>query len=258
MKTHLRIFLTCLTLLLSVSVAFCISEKDALKIYHEANIAYQKLDYEKSILKYEELIKNKQVSPEVFFNLGNAYFKAGNFAKAILNYERAKKLEPEDEDANFNLKIASLKVVDKIESVPEIFYKRWINNLSTIMPADTFSILFILLIWLLFASAALYVAGHTVRIRKISFVLIIFFLCLSTAAGILASRSHARAIVDKQGIIMTSSVYVKSSPDEKGNDLFILHEGTKAEVLDELNGWRKIRIANGGIGWMKSDEMEII
>src|SRR5882672_4518429 len=79
------------------------------KIYHDANIAYQKLDYEKSIRLYEELIKAKYVSIEVYYNLGNAYFKAGNFAKAIINYERALKMDPDDEDVNFNLKIASLK-----------------------------------------------------------------------------------------------------------------------------------------------------
>jgi len=252
------ILFVCFVFVLFGKAAFSLSATDALKIYHEANIAYQKLDYETSIRKYEELIKNKQASPEVYFNLGNSYFKAGNFAKAILNYERAKKYEPDDEDVNFNLKIASLKVVDKIESVPEIFYKRWINSLSTILPADTFSILLIAMIWLLFASAALYVAGHTVAIRKISFVSILFFLILTVATGILASRSHQISNVDKQGIIMTSSVYIKSSPDEKGNDLFILHEGTKVEVLDNLNNWKKIRIANGGIGWMKTEEMEII
>ncbi len=244
--------------MLIAKTSFAITKTDALKIYHEANIAYQKLDFETSIRKYEELLKNNQVSTEVYYNLGNSYFKAGNFAKAILNYERAKKLEPEDEDANFNLKIASLKVVDKIETVPEIFYKRWINRLSTILPANTFSILLIIMVWLLFISAALYVAGHAVAVRKISFVSILLFLVLTIATGILASRSHQIASVDKQGIIMTSSVYIKSSPDDKGNDLFILHEGTKVEVLDELNNWRKIRIANGGIGWMRMDEMEII
>lgn len=234
------------------------TDAQALNIYHEGNIAYQKLDYDKSIQKYEELIKNNHVSPEVYFNLGNAYFKAGNFAKAILNYERTKKLEPEDEDANFNIKIASLKVVDKIESVPEIFYKRWINGLSTVLPSGMFTIIFIIMIWLLFVSATLYVTGHSVAMRKISFFGIVFFLFFSVASGVIAARSHAIMNVDKQGIIMTSSVYVKSSPDEKGNDLFILHEGTKVDVMDELNNWRKIRIANGSIGWMKIDEMEII
>jgi tetratricopeptide (TPR) repeat protein len=256
MKT-LKIFFG-LFFLLNVIRIQAMTDAEAMNIYHQANIAYQKLDYEKSIQKYEELIKNKHVSPEVYFNLGNAYFKAGNFAKAILNYERTKKLDPEDEDANFNLKIASLKVVDKIESVPEIFYKRWINSVSTLLPSDTFTFIFILMIWLLFISAALYVTGRSVTIRKVSFYAIIFFLCFSAASGVIAARSHAKMNLDKQGIIMTSSVYVKSSPDEKGNDLFILHEGTKVEVMDELNNWRKIRIANGSIGWMKIEEMEII
>src|SRR6187455_2725816 len=87
---------------------------DPLKVYHEANIAYQKQEYEQSIKLYEDLVKNGDISFTVYYNLGNAYFKSGNFSKAILNYERALKISPDDEDANFNLKIASLKVVDKI------------------------------------------------------------------------------------------------------------------------------------------------
>jgi tetratricopeptide (TPR) repeat protein len=256
MKAIRNIFI--LFFFLSSIHATAMTDAEAMKIYHEANIAYQKLDYEKCIQLYEQLVKNKHVSPEVYFNLGNAYFKAGNFAKAILNYERTKKLTPDDEDVNFNLKIASLKVIDKIESVPEIFYKRWINSLSTLLTSDTFTIIFILMVWLLFVSAAFYVIGQSVFLRKISFFGIIIFLLLSIAGGVIAARSHAIMNVDKQGIIMTSSVYVKSSPDEKGNDLFILHEGTKVDVMDVLNNWRKIRIANGSIGWMKAEEMEII
>ena len=122
MKVRLKYFII-LFLLFSLQNVKGANE-EALKIYHQANIAYQKLDYETSIRLYEQLIKNKSISEEVYFNLGNSYFKAGNFAKAILNYERAKKLDPDDEDANFNLKIASLKVVDKIEYVPQIFYKK--------------------------------------------------------------------------------------------------------------------------------------
>lgn len=257
MKARL-IYLNFLFILFNLQIVKGANENDALKIYHQANIAYQKLDYETSIRLYEQLIKNKSISEEVYFNLGNSYFKAGNFAKAILNYERAKKLDPDDEDANFNLKIASLKVVDKIENVPQIFYKKWINQFSVMFPADTFSIVLIILIWLLFASATFYITANSVTGKKFSFILIICFLFLSGIGVVMASRSYAIARLDKQSIIMSTSVYVKSSPDEKGNDLFILHEGTKVDILDELNNWRKIRIANGSIGWMKVDEMEII
>ena len=257
MRSHL-IYLSFLFFLLQSQIAIGFSNSEALKIYHSANISYQKLDYENSIHQYEQLIKNKSISEEVYFNLGNSYFKAGNFAKAILNYERAKKLDPDDEDINFNLKIASLKVVDKIESVPEIFYKKWINQFSIFLPPDTFSIILIILVWMLFASAAFYVAAHSVIGKKISFVFIVIIFCLTCVGGVMAARSHAIARIDKQSIIMSASVYIKSSPDEKGNDLFILHEGTKIDVLDELNNWIKIRIANGSVGWMKSEEMEII
>lgn len=251
-------YLIFIQLSLNSEVIYGLSKSDALKIYHEANISYQKLDYEKSIKLYAQLIKEKHLSAEVFYNLGNSYFKAGNFAKAILNYERAKKLLPDDEDVNFNMKIASLKVVDKIESVPEVFYKKWINNLSILFPANILSIILITMIWLLFLSAAIYVTGRTVAIKKVSFILLVIFFCMTFVSGVLAARSHAIARLDIQAVIMSSSVYVKSSPDEKGNDLFILHEGTKVDVLDNLNNWKKIRIANGSIGWIKSDEIEII
>ncbi len=234
------------------------SETEALKKYHDANIAYQKLEYEKSIELFNDLIQNNYRSVEIYFNLGNAYFKAGNFSKAILNYERAKKIEPEDEDTNFNLKIASLKVVDKMDTAPQIFYKRWIKELSLIFASDTWTILFIIILWLLFISAGFYVSGRTVSAKKISFFSMLLFLIVSLTAGTLMIRSHVMANVEQQAIIMSSSVYVKSSPDDKGNDLFILHEGTKADILDEIGDWRKIRIANGGIGWMKAAEMETI
>lgn len=256
MKRQLSLFI--FTLILTVSAYGRYSEEMALKKYHEANIAYQKLDYEKSITLYKDLLENNFRSVEVYFNLGNSYFKSGDFSRAILNYERAKKIAPYDEDTNFNLKIASLKVVDKIETAPQIFYKRWVNRMSTIFSSDTWTTLFIVFLWMFFATTALYVTVTDVTSKKISFFSLLLFLLVTVSSAILMLKSHVTMNVDKQAIIMSSSVYIKSSPDEKGNDLFILHEGTKADVLDEIGEWRKIRIANGSVGWMKIEEMETI
>jgi len=228
------------------------------KIYREANMAYQKLDYELSVRLYEQILKGKAVSPEVFYNLGNAYFKTGNTPKAILNYERALRINPDDEDASFNLKMASLKVVDKIENVPEIFYKKWINRIASSMPSGTWTVMLIMLIWIMFAVAALYVTASNVSRKKISFVVLVIVLLLSGVTTLLAAKSHAVSNVDEYAIIMSSSVYIKSSPADSGNDLFILHEGTKVQLLDELNEWKKIRIANGSVGWLKVTEIEKI
>jgi tetratricopeptide (TPR) repeat protein len=256
MKKNLTLLAALFLILTSTHARY--SETEALKKYHEANITYQKLDYERSIKLYEDLISNNYKSSEIYYNLGNAYFKTGNVPKAILYYERTKKLKPDDEDTNFNLKIASLKVVDKIESVPQIFYKRWANRLALIISANGWAITFIITVWLLFAASALYVMAKTVITKKISFLLIIIFLCLTASTGVIAAKSHSLSHVDQQAIIMSSSVYIKSSPDDKGNDVFILHEGTKADVMDEIGEWRKIRIANGSVGWMKASDMEII
>lgn len=247
-----------LLLLFTLSSQLIAQKKDALTLFHEANIAYQKQDYSKSISLYEDLIKNGNLSAEVYFNLGNSYFKEGNVPKAIINYERAKKLAPDDEDIAFNLKIASLKVVDRIDNVPDVFYKRWIRSLATVLPANTWSIVFVILIWLVFLTAGLYVISTRSAMKKISFISCIVLSIFAVTTYLMSARSYSISNVEEQAIIISSSVYVKSSPDEKGNDLFILHEGTKVEVLEPFEGWKKIRIANGTIGWLKLNEIEKI
>ena len=247
-----------LLLLFTLSFTIFAQKKDALTLFYGANMAYQKQDFSKAISLYEELSKKGNVSSEVYFNLGNSYFKEGNVPKAILNYERAKKLAPEDEDILFNLKIVSLKVVDRIDNVPEVFYKRWIRKMATVLPANTWSIVFVIIIWLVFLSAGFYVISHRSSLKKVSFISCIVLSILAVTTYLMSARSYSISSVEEQAIVISSSVYVKSSPDEKGNDLFILHEGTKVEILEPFEGWKKIRIANGTIGWLKLNEIEKI
>lgn len=227
-------------------------------VFHKGNIAYQKGDYSSAISAYKDILKSGSVSTEVYFNLGNAYFKSDSLAKAILNYERAKKLNPDDEDILANLKLASIRVVDKIDPIPQIFYKRWLIALAGGLSSDTWSIVFLSLIWLAFASALLYIFGHSILLKKISFFLIFGFLALSAFTFIIAKESHSENYVDQQGIVMVSTAYIKSAPDEKGNDLFILHEGAKVEASEIVNGYRKIKTANGSVGWIAYSQIEII
>lgn len=255
MKKLINLFLALLIIGLNTGSA---QKADAVNTYRQANSAYQKMDYEGAINFYEGLVKGGNISPEVYFNLGNSYFKTGNVPRAIINYERAKKLAPEDEDINFNLKIASLKVVDRIDNVPEVFYKRWIHEAATLLPANNWSTIFIILVWLIFLSAGIYVISRSSVVKKSGFIAMIVFIILAIGDYMLSSRSYSIAHEEQQAIITSSSVYVKSSPDEKGNDLFILHEGTKVDVIEPFEGWNKIRIANGTIGWLKVKDIEKI
>jgi len=226
--------------------------------FASAKEAYMKQEYASAIKLYEGMIKSGNVSPEVYYNLGNCYYKTGNVAQTILNYERAKKLAPDDEDINFNLKIASLKVVDKMDPVPDIFYKRWVHDIAMLCSTNTWSQIFIASAWLLFIFLTIFVVSRTVGMKKISFVIACFFLATTSVSYFISRKSYTLTFVDQQAVVVSPSVYVKNSPDEKGSDQFIIHEGTKMDVLDEFGDWKKVRIANGSVGWLKQNSIELI
>ncbi len=234
------------------------ASKSPLDIYRDANLAYQEKEYQKAIELYNEVIKQGQIAPELYFNLGNAWYKNGDVPHSILNYERALKMNPRDEDAIINLKIASLKVIDKIDPVPQIFYKRWTDTLTTLISTNGWSKLLITTLWISLIFAIFFLFGGSVKARKMGFILSGCFLFVFLLTFIITAKSHNQSHVQEKAIVMSASVYVKSSPDSKGNDLFIIHEGTKVEVLDELKDWKKIKLLNGNIGWLLNSEIEKI
>jgi tetratricopeptide (TPR) repeat protein len=249
----------CLALLVMLSVlGYAKGEDTAITKFDRANKYYQQQDYENAIKSYEEVLKGNHISAGVYYNLGNAYFKTGNIAKSVLNYERAHKLAPDDEDIDFNLKLAALKVVDKIDPVPMVFYRHWINSAALALAMDSWSKVFLGLLWVTVFLFALFIIASSPFRKKLFFIVGLIFLVLTFASYYFTTVQDNLVNHDQHAIIMTASSYVKSSPDEKGNDQFILHEGTKVEVLDEFNDWRKIKIANGTVGWIKFKDIEII
>jgi len=255
-NTFLKSFLLLVHCLLS-TVHFSLAG-DASSDFSKANILYQKQEYDSAAKVFEKLISESKISSEIYYNLGNCYYKTGNVAKSIIAYERALKLNPDDEDALFNLHVAQLKVVDKIEAVPQIFYKRWIAAVTDLFTTKLWSQLMIALLWITFIMSSIYVLSRTPSGRQLTFIITVVFLFLTLSTWFFSHQSYMQNEVNKSAVVTSASAYVKSSPDEKGNDLFIVHEGTKVDVLDEFSEWKKIRIANGSIGWMKSGEVEQI
>ncbi len=231
---------------------------DAKTEYQKANNLYQKNSFDSATKIYEKLISEEYFSTEVYFNLGNCYYKTNKTAKAILNYERALKLKPNDEDILFNLKVAQLKVVDKIETVPEIFYVRWTKNVALMFSLDGWGKVITICIWLTFLFASFYAVSQSSTLKKASLLLAFTFLLFTSATWFLAKQNFEATKINKSAIIMSESVYVKSSPGENNTDLFLLHEGTKAAILDEFENWQKIKIANGSVGWVKKTDLEEI
>lgn len=226
--------------------------------FEAGNKEYRFGNYEKAIVAYEKLVKDGYRSSTLFYNLGNAYYKENNYAKSILNYERALKLNPQDEDILFNLRLANMNTVDKIEPIPRLFYEQWWDNFISTFSSDSWSKYGIAGCWLTLLFVGLYLFSNTVFLKKTGFfstVICGFIAGMLLFAGRL---QHQSAYDQKAGIIIETSAYIKSSPEEKSTNLFMLHAGTKIEVVDELQGWKKIKIANGNIGWISNNDMEMI
>jgi tetratricopeptide (TPR) repeat protein len=226
--------------------------------FDQANKYYIEKDYDKAISLLESLVKSRNGTAEVYFNLGNAYYKSGNYSAAILNYERAKKLKPSDPDIDFNLRLANLNTIDKIELAPQVFYIKWWNDFINSSSIESHIKDGLILIWIAFFIALIYLFVNVSALKRITFFITVILLVCGFFS-LFMSQKQLNALNDnKSAIIVSSSTYIKGSPDENSINLFMLHSGTKVVVIDELKGWKRIRIANGNEGWTPSESIEII
>jgi tetratricopeptide (TPR) repeat protein len=224
----------------------------------KGNQAFGEGQYETAAEYYEQVLDENLESSSLYFNLGNAYYKLNNVAGAILNYEKAKKLDPNDEDIDFNLKLAGMRTVDKIETIPIFFISDWTIDLVNLYSEDTWGWLSMLLVWIGFVILSIYVVAKSSAIKKLFFGVGILFLAMSFVCFGLGNKKYNRLVHDQKAIVFSPSITIKSSPGENGNDLVVLHEGTKVMILDEVGGWNKIRLANGNVGWLPSSSIENI
>lgn len=224
----------------------------------EAEVAYTKEDYSKAIELYEGILKSNGESAEIYYNLGNAYYKTGKIAPAILNYERALLLDPGDSDARFNLQMARQKSVDKIEPVGDVFFVRWFDSIQNKGGADSWAKLGIVCFILFIGCLLLFFFSRWIRLKKTGFYLGLLFLVLVIFANIFASNQKDELVNRTHAIVFSPTVTIKSSPDVSGTDLFILHEGTNVTVKSTLGEWSEIELEDGNVGWMPSRDIEKI
>lgn len=250
-----KIFLLIIIALLAIIPAFSSTQDD---LFNKANAFYQKGDYVSAIADYRKIIESGEESSSVYFNLGNAYYKLNKTADAILSFERARLLAPDDEDIEFNLKIANLRTIDRFQSIPSPFFVQWYNSLRSLYSSSTWATIAVVMLWLAALSFIAFMVLWSVNLRKITFAVGIIALAIGIFSLVSAHQKWGIESARDTAIVYQPSVYVKSSPEEKSTDLFILHEGTKVKVLDSVSGWLKIRLANGNLGWLREKTVQII
>lgn len=239
-----------LTLILfTLVIPFTMLGNSVEQLFVKANEAFVNKKYADAINIYEQVIDSGYVSAELYYNLGSAYYKTDNISFAILNFERADKLS-DDEDIDHNLAVARLKTIDKVTPVEQIFIVDWLDAIRDNLNSAGWSYWSIVFMWAVFTFFAILLFSRSTSIKKISFLGIVTSLFLFSISFFFAYSTNEREYVKQYAILTAPSAYVKSSPDDKSQDLFILHEGVKMQVLDRVGDWNKIRLDNGEVGWI--------
>jgi tetratricopeptide (TPR) repeat protein len=228
------------------------------ELVEQANMAYVDGQYSYAIEIYEALLEQKLEASELYYNLGNAYFKENRLGPAILNYERALKIKPGDENTLFNLEVARARTVDHINPVPLIFYENWWRSFYSFFGTDAWARLGLLFLVFSLIFLGGFFFFHTRGLKKLGFGLALFSLLLMSISFLAARTQYHNAFKKREAIVMTPRATAKSSPGESSPDLFVIHEGSKARITGELGEWYEIRLANGNVGWVKKTALEMI
>ena len=225
---------------------------------NNADTEYQKGNYQQAIRDYEEILKNGE-SAEIYFNLGKAYYRTDNITKAVLNYERARLLSPGDDDINFNLQFARSKTIDKITPESEMFFITWYKSLVNFTSVDNWAKTGILCIVMALLLVLLYLFGPQLMLRKIGFFGGLAFFVIFLLSNLFAFQQK-QALDNRTGaIIISPSVNIKKTPAKNSADQFVLHEGTRVDIIDKgMTDWRCIRVGDGREGWIETKAIEEI
>lgn len=244
-KIHILFFL----LLLS----FTIWAQDT--TFEKANNAYKEGKYDEAISLYKELSNSDKQSATVFYNLGNAYFKKSELANALLNYERAYRLQPSDKDIKNNLNFAYAQIADKIKTPKHYFITKWIYKTVYQLHSNTWAYLGIAFWTFAFLAILLFTRTASENMRKLFFFITLLSIFAAFFTFYAAYSQYNTNKSETYAIVFAQNITIKSTPSNNGTDLFILHEGTKVQVLDKVGAWYKIELADKREGWIPAKEI---
>ena len=236
------------TLLLFLCISLNTIAEHAL--FTKANTAYTNDSITKAITLYDSILASKRESSELYYNLGNCYYKNKDWTNAIWHYEKSLQLSA-NVQAKENIALTKLKIIDRIEALPQLFYKKWWISTQELLSTTHWQYLAILSIFL-----SLFFGAMNKLLNKNTKKYYIFFLTSALLFLLISSASYQNKIDKKEGIIFSSAVVINSAPTSNSAELFTLHSGTKIEIIDRIGDWIHIKIANGDSGWILQNSVK--
>ncbi|MDO9276792.1 MAG: tetratricopeptide repeat protein [Lutibacter sp.] len=228
------------------------------ELFSKANDFYKNGQYSKAIQSYLIIEKQGLESDDLFFNLGNSYYKLNKVAPSIYYYEKALKINPMHEDASNNLAFAKRMTIDIVEDLPKTFLQRFSSNVIQKLTYDTWAILGVFSSFLAALLFMVYYFSYNPKQKIIYFNTTIFMFFLMLVMVVFAFSNYDITQKSRSAIIFSLKSDIKNSPSIDGEEVFELHEGTKVTVLDELSNWKKIKLADGKIGWINAADIKEI
>ncbi len=227
-------------------------------LFNQATEHYNKGEYAQAIKNYEDILGNGEHSAALYFNLGNCYYKLNEIGSSIYFYEKALLLKPNDSEILNNLRYAQNMRLDAIEEMPKTDLGRLYTNFVNMLSFDqwAYSAIFLIILFVLLYLAYFFLRYATQK--RLAFIVSIFSLILGAFCVLIAYLQYQNFKKDNPAIIYSPEVKITSEPNNNSEVVFTLHEGTKVNVLEQLNDWKKIRLADGKTGWLKSDNLKLL
>lgn len=247
-----------LSIVLLCASFFAEANDSAKNEFAEANKLNIDASYTEAINKYEAMLNAGNESDVLYYNLGYAYYKSGQLAKAILNLERAKRLNPGDQDINYNLEVAYSQTVDKIDSIRPVFFVRWWHQLINVASSDVWGNLFVIFLFVFLASLLAFLFAESMLKRKVGFFVSLVAVLFAASSLYFSIFQRDKIVNSTSAIIFADTVTVTTSPDDNGTEMVVLHEGTKVDIVSKLGDWCEIRLSDGNVGWLKNVNIQVI
>lgn len=238
--------------------AISAQNKDLTSLFIDGNEAFKNENYQEALKNYNEIALSGNQSFQLYYNIGNCYYKLNDYTKAILFYEKAKKFNPSDPDLLMNLKLANTKITDKVDALPEfVLYTMW-KNIVNANSSNGWAWLALQTMLLSFLIFGFYIVTHKSSLKKLSFYSASVLLIISSLFYVFAYQNKQHYTQNKFAIVIEESLNVYNQPAENGTKLFVIHEGLKVEGLEEMENWVKIKLSDGKTGWIKKDYLTYI
>lgn len=227
-------------------------------IFEQANTLYNEGNYTDALEKYEAVLETAQHSSELYFNIANTHYKLNHIAPSIYFYEKALMLSPNDKDIQNNIAFARNMTIDDIDTVPDVGFSKLLNDFTNKMSFDNWARLSVALMTLFVLLFLVYYFSHSTAKKRLAFVTSLSSFGLAFVAVLFAFHKYELEERDQPAIVFAQETQIKSEPNLRSTEAFKLHEGTKVQVLDTVDNWKEIKLADGKTGWVISDDIKML